>query len=93
MASAFGHFVRPLTEKELNYLSHRDESDIKFYETHGRPLPEGYNYHQRCKVSSKCKNLAEMMLTYQYVTGRAGRVTSAEKPCCQEHALKYEIKI
>ena len=31
-------------------------------------------------------------LEYQYVTGRAGRVSSARKPRCKEHAYRAALK-
>lgn len=44
---------------------------------------------KKCKISSKCKNDSTYMLTYNYITGRAGRSSSSEKRICKQHAEKY----
>lgn len=32
---------------------------------------------------------ATYLATYDYITGRAGRVSSASKPICDEHAARF----
>lgn len=34
-----------------------------------------------------CGKPSECYVAYRYITGRAGRVSTSEKPYCREHAL------
>lgn len=95
MSKAWGHTVRLLTEEEIQHQIKMGESSAQWYIEHpkeGRIMPtkeECINYQRKCRISAKCKNEATHLLTYRYVTGRAGRTSSAEKPVCEHHAKKY----
>lgn len=43
---------------------------------------------RRCSVPH-CQGSAEYITRYEYVTGRAGRVTDAIRYACDEHAVKF----
>jgi len=93
MSSSYGHSVRLLTAEELAELQARYDRDIAWSKANypDRPMPEYYlngNYSTKCSYA-KCPEKARYRLTYQYVTGRAGRTTTAEKNICEKHAEKY----
>lgn len=46
---------------------------------------------QTCR-SPRCEAPAAFQSSYQYVTGRAGRVSTARKLLCEEHAAKFRAK-
>lgn len=94
MSKAWCHKIRPLTDQEIESqinsgkrqyswrLEHPDERiipDEQFY----------IHYVRKCRISSKCEHESAYMLTYRYITGRAGRTSYAEKPICEHHAKKY----
>lgn len=42
-----------------------------------------------CGLSPKCKAPPAYVVTWSYVSGRKGRVTRAERQCCEAHAHKF----
>lgn len=102
MSKAWGHSVRKLTEEEIKRQIEMGENSAKWYEEHPTtyngevrqpPTKEQcINYERKCRISGKCKNESTHLLTYRYVTGRAGRTSYAEKPICEHHAEKYLIE-
>lgn len=95
MSKAFNHFVRPMTEQELNRQINWGKNAFKFQNEHPddrEPKPEQFfiDYYRKCKISNNCNNISTKILTYNYVTGRRGNISFAEKPVCDEHAEKYE---
>lgn len=46
----------------------------------------------RTKIRPACGGVIEFALQYEYVTGRAGRVATATRYVCREHARKWGIK-
>lgn len=52
---------------------------------------EKYWFGEKC-TAPKCQNKSEFVASYKYITGKAGRVSQAEKPLCREHAHKYAVK-
>lgn len=95
MSKAWGHTVRPLTEQEIKDQIAKGKSWHQFNLDHpkeGVPTPELeklIHLERKCRLSAKCDNESTHLLTYRYVTGRAGRTTLAEKQVCQHHATKY----
>lgn len=43
-------------------------------------------------VAGRCTCPAVYRTTYRYVTGRAGRTSTAEKPACLEHGTKFAAR-
>lgn len=43
-------------------------------------------------AAPKCQNKPEFIASYNYITGKAGRVSKAERALCRKHAHKYAIK-
>lgn len=100
MSKAWGHKVRALTEQEIEKQTQSGKNWYKFKLEHPRLQGEGevvpdeskcIHHERKCRISSKCQNECTHMLTYNYVTGRAGRTSWAEKPVCEEHAKKYIV--
>lgn len=58
---------------------------------------EMYARHDWSCGSRNCNEPVTHMLGYRYVTGRAGRISSAEKRACPKHAeafaKKYEVEM
>ena len=96
MGNAWGHQVRELTAEEIQEQIDYGKRHFQWYEDNKpeRQVSEEHLIHaeRKCRISAKCQNESEYLLTYLYVTGRAGRVTYAEKPICKEHAKKYLSK-
>lgn len=44
------------------------------------------------KCAGKCPHRATHENSYSYITGRAGRASSARRPACPEHAKKFATK-
>jgi hypothetical protein len=40
-------------------------------------------------AAGKCREQRRYVTTYKYVTGRAGRVSSAQRELCGDHAAKF----
>ena len=77
MGQSWGHTVRLLTEDERAYVERsRERWGPRFYSCSTRNCEE----HVTHKVG------------YRYVTGRAGRVSSAEKLACETHAQRFADK-
>ena len=96
MAKAWGHNVRPLTEQEIQSQTNSGKSWYQWKLEHpqeGETPDESkcIHYERKCRISGKCQNESTYMLTYRYVTGRAGRISYAEKPICEHHAEKYLV--
>jgi hypothetical protein len=92
MSSSYGHTVRLLTAEELAALQVQYDKDIAWRKANypNEPVPVYYlegRYSTQC--SFKCKEKAKYRLAYRYITGRAGRTTTAEKNICEKHAEKY----
>jgi hypothetical protein len=45
--------------------------------------------NNRHKCSGRCENRAGFAARYDYVTGRAGRVSTAQRDLCLSHAAKF----
>lgn len=95
MSKAWGHTVRLLTEQEISHAIEMGKSHWEYCKNNpnGRPVPEEaeiIRLERKCRISSKCQNQATKMLRYKYITGRAGRISWADKPICDHHASKYE---
>lgn len=94
MSKAWDHKIRKLTDAEI--LS-QTQSGKNWYQWKLEHPQEGIipseekciHQERKCRISHKCENESEYMLTYRYVTGRAGRTSWAEKPICEQHAQKY----
>ena len=85
MSRSWGHAVRPLAEAEIARAERQDEHSAV---TFGK---EGYRYSTVCRMP-KCKEQISHEITYNYVTGRAGRVSWAAKDVCTGHAEKFAAK-
>ena len=80
--SAWGHAIRSLTPDEI---AEQERRNMEYVE-HGWP-PDA-----RLCVMRRCPNVASFAIAYLYVTGRAGRVTHAEKKVCDKHAAGFRKK-
>lgn len=95
MSKAWGHNVRPMTDEEIQYQIRCGERRYQYQIGHPKEgitpdRAKSVHYERKCRISGKCQNECTHMLTYRYVTGRAGRTTFAEKPVCEVHAAKYQ---
>ena len=91
MGNSWGHTLAPLTEAELG---ERNRWAIDYAACHPEsPLPTRPDHdaegRRLCTASGKCRNTAAWWGTYRYVTGRAGRVSTATKALCDDHAAKW----
>jgi hypothetical protein len=95
MANSWGHNVRPLTEQEIesqiNYGKRLYQFELEHHKEREPNENKCIHYYRKCRISKKCQNESTHMLTYRYVTGRAGRTSFAEKPICEHHAKKYLV--
>lgn len=94
MSKAWGHTVRLLTDAEIMHQKEMGKSWFRYMLEHPKEghTPDEEKYirtERKCRISSKCQNESWYMLMYRYVTGRAGRVSVAQKPVCEHHAKKY----
>jgi hypothetical protein len=56
------------------------------------PLPYIHNTAgepRQCTVAHKCRDTAHYAVSYNYVSGRRGRVTRNERTACNYHAEKF----
>lgn len=94
MSKSWGHTIRPLTEEEIQkqikdgelWYQYRVDNPLEGF------LPDKDKFvakERKCRISSKCCNKSTHILRYKYVTGKAGRVSWAEKQVCAVHAEKY----
>lgn len=80
--SSWGHTIRTLREEEL--WGHSFDADSgRFVLDRTRP---------RTCSAPKCIRPIGFEGTYQYVTGRAGRISYARKPLCATHAERFRAK-
>ena len=77
MGNSWGHAVRPLTADELASNKRQDEKWPK--------------YPHRC-TAAKCQEAPTHATAYNYVTGRAGRVSWSERQVCTVHAERFAAK-
>lgn len=49
------------------------------------------NYPYTCS-HPKCMEKAEYVVSYKYVTGARGKVTTARRLLCEDHSEKFAIK-
>lgn len=80
---SWGHAVRRLAAEEIARL---DETERK-----AREAGSTWRY-ARCKIAPKCQGKGTHEVTYNYVTGRAGRVSWARKLSCDDHAAMTAVK-
>lgn len=85
MSNSWGHTVRPLTEAEITRALEQDKHSAEIFHR------DGYRYDSVCRMP-KCKETISHQITYNYVTGRAGRVSWAAKDVCTGHAEKFAAK-
>ena len=75
--SSFGHTVRKMTAGELDKV---------------RRLTERCPEHPYQCGTLRCTASPTLVCSYRYVTGRAGRVTRADREYCQQHAEAFAKK-
>lgn len=85
MSRSWGHAVRRLTDAEITRAVQHDKHGAEIFH---RP---DYAYDSVCRMP-KCKERISHQITYNYVTGRAGRVSWAAKDVCTGHAEKFAAK-
>lgn len=85
MSNSWGHAVRRLAEAEVARAKEQDEHSAEVFRR------EGYRYSTVCRMP-KCQEWISHEITYNYVTGRAGRVSWAAKDVCTGHAEKFAAK-
>jgi hypothetical protein len=85
MSGSWGHALERLSAERLGELA---ASDQRRLERGG-----GYDYG-RCTMGriATHPDRATHVASYNYITGRAGRVSWAEKLVCDEHAAKFAAK-
>jgi hypothetical protein len=85
MSDSWGHTLQRLSEQRLAELAASDQRRIE--------RGGGYDYG-RCTMGriATHQDRATYSASYNYVTGRAGRVSWAEKLVCDEHAAKFAAK-
>lgn len=86
--SSWGHYLRPAEPSEIK----QRDRDIAWanepHETHERDQFEAWRLRVgHCKVRG-CSRLWTHFYGFQYVTGRAGRVSYQERRVCETHGLK-----
>lgn len=86
--SSWNHTLRPFTAEELAYWVEREE---RSRERFGKPYRKEAVHHYECS-SPRCHNRPVFHATYDYVTGRKGRVSWARKDYCVDHARKFAAK-
>ncbi len=79
--SSFGHYIRVATDDERAYWSRQRQESTS---------TSGGRFYA-CQTKG-CDEAATHVTGYRYVTGRAGRVLSAEKHHCAEHAERFAKK-
>lgn len=57
-----------------------------------RPIPPEERRDWKLCSSPKCQNEAVYVGKYDYITGRAGRVGTSNRPLCRVHAEKWAKK-
>lgn len=95
MSSAYGHYVRLLTNDERAYRQREHERRVREYEAGERYSSFGARFYYSCgqgRGANRCDEPAVYMTGYRYVTGRAGRVSSAERHRCERHAAAFARK-
>jgi hypothetical protein len=85
---SWGHTLTPFTAEET---ARRDDWAVRWYQEHPGNTAPDHDAEGRllCAVSGKCRNLAAWWGTYHYVTGRAGRVSTATRAMCDSHAARW----
>ena len=59
----------------------------------GHRLFKAVNVHPSCTCSGGlCKAPVTFLAQYDYVTGRAGRITNADKWLCEEHGRAFAAR-
>ena len=89
MGQSWGHTLCPFTDEEIAV---RDRWTFRWVAEHGS-LPDRPDYdaagRRLCSASGKCREPARWWGTYCYVTGRAGRMSTARKALCDGHAERW----
>ena len=93
MSRSLDHWIdkKRIEEKQRWYKTDSEHS--------GKPgfnrsdSPENYEYKSVAACSAKgCYKMPEHRCCYKYVTGKAGRISSAERYYCADHAIKFAVK-
>jgi hypothetical protein len=85
VSESWGWGVRRLTAEEVARLDRAEASARESGASYG-------GWYRRCKVAPKCQGKGTHEVTYNYVTGRAGRVSWARKLSCDDHAAMTAVK-
>jgi hypothetical protein len=86
--SSWNHTLRPFTADELAHWLEREQT---VRDRFGEPYRAGAVHWYECS-SPRCHGRPAFYSTYDYITGRAGRVSYARKDLCVEHARKFATK-
>jgi hypothetical protein len=80
-ANSWGHTLQRLSADETARMLHADACDC------------GCRRRRLCTIGRRDhQEPATHLATYQYVTGRAGRVSWARRYMCDVHAEKFRVK-
>lgn len=60
------------------------DADREHYKVNLEKAADKHKFYYRCRKKG-CGALPEVFVRYDYVTGRAGRVSWQEKPYCRAH--------
>lgn len=86
--SSFNHTLTPFSAEELADWVVREQT---VRERFGEPYRNDAAHWYECS-SPRCHSRPLFHSTYDYITGRAGRVSYARKDLCVEHARKFAAK-
>lgn len=87
--AGFGHAVRRLTADEINRWVELDVTLEQRWPEHAHDRRFRYAV---CRATKDCLGKITHEVSYCYVTGRRGRITTAEKRVCREHAEAFAAK-
>lgn len=91
--SSWNHTLRPFTPEELAYWEEREQAQKEQW---GEPGAKSYraddSVHWNECSAPRCHGRPVFHSTYDYITGRKGRVSYARKELCVDHARKFAAK-
>lgn len=91
MPNSWGHTLTRLSDEDLALASQQAERRAAWNREHGYDDDE--QHYTSCTLGRVAHlDQAEYLFTYNYVTGRAGRVSFASKNICRMHAEKAAKK-
>ena len=82
MSRTWNHTIRPIVGSQ--------KARVTFHETQSwNPDAPVTDLFECASCPVKAKKLATWVASYEYITGRGGRTSTAQRRLCDEHAKKY----